>query len=67
MTKYQEIRRIVEMLFIDSISSDYVNTIIDCIIDDVVQDVCECADEQNWNEDDVRLAIGRVLINKLNA
>lgn len=47
-----------------SISDDYVDNILDEIIDDVVEDVECCADE-NWNEDDVRLAIGRVLCNRL--
>lgn len=51
-------------LLIMSISSDYVRSIVDNLIDDVTEDVAATADVQ-WNEDDVRLAIGRVLIQKL--
>lgn len=41
-------------------------TVTDLIIDDVVKDVKECADNENWNDCDVRLAIGRVLIQRLS-
>ena len=35
------------------------------IIDDVITDVEECADE-NWNNSDVSIAIQRVLMDKFN-
>lgn len=35
------------------------------IIDDVITDIEECADE-NWNNSDVSIAIQRVLMEKLN-
>lgn len=47
-----------------SIASDYVRSIVDTLIDDVTEDVLTAADTL-WNEDDVRLAIGRVLIERL--
>ncbi len=55
-----EMHRILAM----SIASDYVISIVDNLIDDVTYDVLTAADVQ-WNEDDVRLAIGRVLIERL--
>lgn len=48
-----------------AISDDYVNDIINDIIDDVYEDVATCADQEKWNEDDVRLAVGRVLCDRL--
>lgn len=47
------------------ISDDYLSDIVNAIIDDVVRDVDECADSKNWNEDDVKLAVGRVLCERL--
>ena len=35
------------------------------ICDEVAQDVWDCADRENFNDDDVRLAVGRVLMKKL--
>lgn len=58
-----QFRMFVRDMLCKSISDDYVDIILDEIIDDVVEDVECCADE-NWNEDDVRLAIGRVLCNR---
>ncbi len=46
--------------------TDQARTATDLIIDDVVTDVDECADGENWNDSDVRLAIGRVLIQRCN-
>lgn len=47
------------------ISDDYWPGISKSILDDVVADVQECADNEEWNEDDVRLAVGRVLCTRL--
>ena len=47
------------------ISDDYWPEISAMIIDDVIQNVEETADEEEWNEDDVRLAVGRVLLDRL--
>lgn len=47
------------------ISDEYIDEIIDFIIDDVVEDIEECADI-DFNEDDIRLAVGRTILNKFN-
>lgn len=47
------------------ISDDYYGRICDAILPEVEKDVKETADKDNWNEDDVRLAIGRVLCDRL--
>ena len=47
-----------------AMSDDYSGCVAEAIVDDVIEDVECCADE-NYNEDDVRLAIGRVLCEKL--
>ncbi|CAJ0592398.1 unnamed protein product [Cylicocyclus nassatus] len=41
-------------------SDDYVERVADAMLDKVVEDVEACADRE-WNYDDVRLAVGRVL------
>ena len=48
-----------------AMSSDYSDLVAEAILPDVIADVDECADAEDWNEDDVRLAIGRVLCGKL--
>lgn len=47
------------------ISEDYIRPIAENIVEDVAQDIYETADREEWNNDDVRLAIGRVLCKKL--
>ena len=47
------------------VSDDYWPAIARAIQDDVVKDVMECADEGAWNNDDVSLAVGRVLCDRL--
>lgn len=47
------------------ISSDYAPVIINALADDVAQDVWETADRENFNDDDVRMAVGRVLMKRL--
>lgn len=47
------------------ISDDYWRAIAESIADDVVQNVQETADPDEWNEDDIRLAVGRVLCDRL--
>lgn len=36
------------------------------IIDDVIRDIEECADPDNWNNSDVSIAIQRVMMDKFN-
>lgn len=46
----------------NGISSYYAKSIAESIADDVAQDICDTADHKNWNDYDVRLGIGRVLL-----
>lgn len=62
----KKVRDIAFGLLVDALTDNYVNYVLDAIIDDVVADVKECADPVNWNEDDVRLAVGRAFMLKLN-
>lgn len=54
----------VEKLLRKSISDDYVGTITREIIEDVIEDIETSADVE-YNEDDIKLAIGRVLIERM--
>ena len=47
------------------ISDEYIGKIIDFIIDDVIEDIEACANIE-FNEDDIRLAVGRTILNKFN-
>jgi len=58
----QFIKAIVLEHMLDIMDTDQARTVTDLIIDDVVKDVEECADGENWNDSDVRLAIGRSLV-----
>jgi len=62
----QLIKTIVLEHMVGIMDTDQARTATDLIIDDVVKDVEECADGENWNDSDVRLAIGRVLIQRLS-
>lgn len=59
-----KVRRCLVDLLWQSCSSSYAAVLADELLTEVTQDVCECSD-YNWNEDDVRLALGRVLIKRL--
>lgn len=59
------IRGIAEELLRRAMSDDYSDRVASEIMSDVIQDVDECADSEDWNIDDVRLAIGRVLCTRL--
>lgn len=72
----KEIEMQISRIMTNAISSDYVRHILEhenkkgkTFIDDVIDDVmCTSAweDEGYYNEDDIRLAIGRVLEERLN-
>lgn len=64
LDKKSEIRLSAEKLLSKSVSDDYASRIIDTIIEDVIEDINETADPEEWNEDDVRLAIGRAILKK---
>lgn len=59
-----DVREFVLSLLKKSISDDYVVYIADNILDDVVEDIKTSADE-DYSDEDVRFALGRVLINRL--
>ena len=60
MTDYEFIRSILKQ----ATSDEYARNILDLIYFDVLDDIKTSADK-DYNEDDVRLAIGRVLLSKL--
>jgi hypothetical protein len=47
------------------ISQDYIRPIAETIVEDVAQDIYESADREEWDCDDVRMAVGRVLSKRL--
>ena len=47
------------------ISLDYLRKIVPEIADDVAEDIYVSADLDTWSDDDIRLAVGRVLCNRL--
>ena len=55
----------LEKLLRKSISDDYTTTIIRDLFEDIKSDIVECADKE-YNEDDIKLAVGRVLVDRLN-
>ena len=57
-------RKCLDTMLRKCISTDYVGNIIDEIIDDVIEDVELTADKE-WNEDDIKLAVGRVICDRL--
>ena len=48
------------------VSDEYHSDVYKLLKDDVVADVVATADPVEWNEDDIRLAIGRVLLDRLS-
>jgi len=58
------VREIMISLLKKSISDDYVVYIAENILDDVIEDIKASADE-DYSDEDVRFAIGRVLIDRL--
>lgn len=64
----EELRNDVRRIFAESVSTEYTKIILDKIEDDIVSDVVETSayeEDGSYNDDDIRLAIGRVLINKM--
>lgn len=48
-----------------SMSDDYTDQITDKILDYVVEDLEFCADDE-YNQDDIKLAIGRAILHYIN-
>lgn len=60
------VRQMLDEIWHDRpVSDDYWGKVADKILEEVCEDIEETADKDNWNEDDVRLAVGRVLCTKL--
>lgn len=65
----EELRQDIKRILILSVSDDYIKNILDVIEDDIIRDVVECSsyeDDGLYTEDDIKLAIGRVLMNRIN-
>ena len=72
----KQIERLITRIFRDAVTDDYArymlesedecteNTMMEDIIDDVLE-MSAWEDEGYYNEDDIRLAIGRELMNRL--
>ena len=66
MNTAQDVKNVLDsFLNQKQISDEYWPRIRDAIADDVALDVCETADPVDWTDDDVRLAVGRVLCQRL--
>jgi len=61
------VRAVVGMNRGGPIGEDYVRAIAEVCADDVAEDIGASADPLRWNDDDVRLAFGRVLAKRLGA
>ena len=72
----REIERLITKIFGDAVSDDYARCMLESedectentMMEDIINDVLETSaweDEGYYNEDDVRLAIGRELIARL--
>lgn len=61
------LRKDVKEILGRSISDDYLNRILEKIIDEVVEDVeiSSAYEEGFYSEDDIKLSIGRILIDRL--
>ena len=61
------IRQIVFSLLL-RIMDDFTDTekIVDLLIDEVIEDVEETADPDNWGSEDVRIALARAIKKKLS-
>ena len=56
------VKRILSQIFTDN---EYMELVYGIIIDDVIRDIEECADEE-FNDSDVSLAVQRTLMKALN-
>lgn len=58
------IRDFVHKYLAPLVSADYIESIEDILVDDALHDIRETAD-RNFNDDDIRLAVGRSLVSRL--
>lgn len=61
LKRRKEIGAVARLILTKSVTSVYAEPLEDVIVDKVIDDVMETADPKNWSDDDVRLALGRVL------
>lgn len=65
-TREDFVKTIIKLNGVGAISNDYISQIAESIADDVADDV-DSSTNADWNDDDdVRLAVGRVLCNRLH-
>ncbi len=65
----EELRQDIRRVLSTSISTDYIRNILDEIENDIIRDVVVCSsyeEDELYNEDDIKLAIGRVLMDRMN-
>ena len=56
----------LDKLLRKSMSDEYSGYIANGIMNDVIDDIYETADHEDWNDDDLTLAVGRGLMDKLS-
>ena len=64
----EEERSTIKRILMETLALTYINhreleELVDAILDDVIIDIYESADPENWNNDDVIMALSRVLRN----
>ena len=63
----QNIKYMTDFILLSVFTDNHTRTIVlNNIIDDVITDVKECADADNWSNQDVSIAVQRVLISRMN-
>lgn len=61
------IKYMVDFILLNVFTDNQTRTIVlNNIIDDVITDVKECADTDNWTSQDVSIAVQRVLVSRMN-
>lgn len=55
----------ISRLLDKAVSEDYLEKVADAIYEDVKEDVMTASDYPHYSEDDIRMAIGRVLVRRL--
>ena len=61
------IKYMVDFILLNVFTDNQTRTIVlNNIIDDVITDVKECADIDNWASQDVSIAVQRVLVSRMN-
>ena len=61
----EEFLEYIKNELVRSMAADYVDAIAERIADDVAHDICDTAGPEKWNDCDMRLGIGRVLVKLL--